>query len=456
MEYLHFFASLRDTVIAFATGGGYAALFIILFLEGLPLVGVAIPGHVVVISGGFLASTGVLDIYSVFILSFLAAILGDYVSFLLGKRFGWPLIERLRPFFFIRESVLVRARSFLDSHTGKALFFGRFNPVTRGLMPFFVGANHMESKTFWTWNILSAIAWVGSSILAGYALGLGYGLISGWTSRALVIAVIAGLLIVWGYRFVNARFHIFKRYELFVLILNLASLLILFRMVDDAYSATPFMAAFDLYINGFMSRLALHDFGHSLINAASWVNALGGTIMISAFTLVGGIVLATHKKWRSVMILLISMGSTAFSVGWLKDFVLRIRPENLVTIQVPKVISFLFDSDATFIVPSFPSGHAAFAAAFFLVVTYLAVPRMKSWIKREVFIVVTALLTIAIGVSRLIVSAHWASDVIAGWALGIFLASSSILFVRYVVTLIFGVADKLQDPVLHDIRGKRD
>ncbi len=445
MEYLHIFASLRDTVIAFATGGGYVALFIILVLEGLPLIGIAIPGHVAIISGGFLASTGVLSLPIVLIVSFVSAVLGDYMSYFLGKRFGWPLIEKLRPFFFIRESAITRAKTFLGTHTGKALFFGRFNPVTRGLMPFFVGANDMKAKPFFIWNTVSALAWVLSSVFGGYALGLGYNLISGWTSRALVIAVILAILIIWGYRFVNARFHIFKRYELFVLVMNLASLLILFRMVEDAYSATPFMAGLDLYVNDVMNRLLLLDIGNTILQAASWISALGGTVMISVFTLVGGIVLATHKKWRSAVILLLSIGSTAFIVGWLKEFVLRLRPENLITIDYPSVLGFLFDNSATFLEPSFPSGHAAFAAAFFVVVTYLGIRGMKSWVKRELFIVVTVLIAIAIGVSRIIVSAHWASDVIAGWALGVFLSTASILFVRYVVTLVVGVADRLQE-----------
>ncbi|MCX6715524.1 MAG: phosphatase PAP2 family protein [Candidatus Taylorbacteria bacterium] len=438
MEYLHFFSSLTDTLVSFAVGGGYIALFIILLFEGFPLVGIAIPGHVAVISAGFLVSTGVLNFFWVFIIALVGAVLGDYISFLLGRKFGWPLIERLRPFFFISESVITKARTFLSAHTGKALFFGRFNPVTRGLMPFFVGANRMSAKPFWIWNTIGAVVWVLSSVIIGYALGLGYHAASGWTSRALIIAIIAAILIVWGYRFVNVRFHIFRRYELFVLGLNLASLFMMFRMFEDAFSAEPFMAAFDLYVNITMNNFIAGSFGHISVLIASWISALGGTKMIIIFTIIGGIVLATHKKWRSVAILLLSMGSSVFLVGWIKYIILRIRPENFVTIQAPPLIDVFFDHASNFLEPSFPSGHAALAAAFFVVVTYLAVPKIKSWVNRELLIVVTVLLTIAIGISRIVISAHWATDVVAGWSLGIFCATASILFIRYVGTLIAG------------------
>lgn len=439
MDYLHFFSSFTDTLVAFAAGGGYVALFIILLLEGLPLIGVAIPGHVAVISAGFLVSIGTLNFFWVFMIALSGAVLGDYVSFILGRKYGWPLIEHLRPFFFISESVIAKARAFLDAHTGKALFFGRFNPVTRGLMPFFVGANRMSPKPFWIWNTIGAVVWVFGSVVLGYALGLGYNVVSGWTSRALVVAIILAVLIVWSYRFVNVRFHIFRRYELFVLGLNLASLLIFFRMVEDAFSAQPFMAAFDLYVNALVNDLIAMDFGGSLIRVASWVSALGGTIMMAILTITGGIVLAANKKWRSAIVLLFSMGSTVLLVGWIKDIILRIRPENLIAMEdPPAVIGFLFDRASTFIDPSFPSGHAAFAAAFFVIVAYLAVPRIKSWVKRELFIVLSVILTLVIGISRVLVSAHWASDVIAGWALGIFCAATSILFVRYVGTLVAG------------------
>ena len=69
-------------------------------------------------------------------------------------------------------------------------------------------------------------------------------------------------------------------------------------------------------------------------------------------------------------------------------------------------------------------------------VAYLLAPRIQSQVKRELLIVACVLTTIAIGLSRIVLNVHWASDVIAGWALGVFCATAAVLLVRYVGALI--------------------
>ena len=61
MPYLGFFSALSDTLVAIAVGGGYTTLFLVTLLEGVPLIGVLIPGHVAIIAAGFVASTGVFN-----------------------------------------------------------------------------------------------------------------------------------------------------------------------------------------------------------------------------------------------------------------------------------------------------------------------------------------------------------------------------------------------------------
>jgi undecaprenyl-diphosphatase len=72
------------------------------------------------------------------------------------------------------------------------------------------------------------------------------------------------------------------------------------------------------------------------------------------------------------------------------------------------------------------------AAAFFVAFAYIFAPKIQSWVRRESLIAFCAMSIIAVGASRVIINVHWASDVIAGWALGVFLATGSILLIRYV------------------------
>ncbi len=76
------------------------------------------------------------------------------------------------------------------------------------------------------------------------------------------------------------------------------------------------------------------------------------------------------------------------------------------------------------------------AAALFMVLIYLLAPRISSLVKREIVIVVFVLLAVLIGLSRLILNVHWFSDIIGGWSLGLFMATSSILFIKYVSFLL--------------------
>jgi membrane protein DedA with SNARE-associated domain/membrane-associated phospholipid phosphatase len=417
MAHTQLFPVIAHYIEAIIINGGYGILFITTLIEGVPLFGMAVPGHVTIILGGFLAKIGTLNLYWVLIISMLGAVLGDFIGFYIGRRYGMNFIERMRPYFFIRNDHITRAQDLLARHTGKALIIGRFSPITRALMPFLVGVSGIKATRFWLFNILGGVSWVVISVGLGYIFGASYHAAVGYLGKFMVVAIIAIILILWGYKFVNMRFHIFTRYEIFTLIFNVVSLLVLARTIQDALAPASFLAQFDVQVNLFVGA----HITQTWIYIAHWISKIGD----SEYMLIAGTALslwlAWYKKWRRSALTILTMISTGFFLSVLKDFFVRPRPEN----------AYQFLSSF-----SFPSGHATFAAAFFFVVAYLLVTHMRSVYKRELVIVVCVLAVILIGLSRIILSVHWATDVIAGWALGIFLATSSILFVRYVGALL--------------------
>lgn len=420
MSYIHIFSAFTDYVESIVSQGGYAFLFITTTLEGIPVFGALIPGHVAIVFSGFLARIEVLNIWWVLGLAASGAIIGDYIGFKIGRRYGLGFIDRVRPYFFITDAHIEKTNALLHKHTGKAMIIGRFSPVTRALMPFLVGASPAHVGRFWVFNIIGGISWAVISVLVGYVFGAGYHVATGYVGKFAVFAIVAGLIIAWGYRFVNMRFHIFKKYELFMLLLNIISLYVLAKTVQDAWAPTSSMALFDVAVNGFMDTL---NHAHYWVRTgALWITNIGGTMVMVVLGFAIGAILAIRKRWRSAAIMILAVGSTGFFIGLIKEFFMRARPDNAL-------ITMIGD-------PSFPSGHAGLSAAFFTIAAYLLARKIHSWVYREIVIVACALAAIAIGLTRIVLNVHWASDVIAGWALGVFLATASILFVRYVGALI--------------------
>ncbi len=435
MPFLNLFTGFTEYLEAFISQGGYIFLFFTTALEGLPLIGMAIPGHVTIIISGFLAKIGILNLWWVLLIALAGAIVGDYIGFYFGRKYGLSFIDKVRPYFFIKDQHIAKANKILAQHTGKTLILGRFSPVSRALLPFLLGASKTSSKKFWLYNLIGGICWVVISIVVGYVFGSGYHAAAGYFGKFAFFAILLAITILWGYKFVNVRFHIFKRYELFMLIFNLLSLYVLAKTIQDAWAPLSFMANFDIYVSAYMERVNnLYPF---LRTVFYWITHLGGTKVMLSMGIILTLWFVARKKWRRAAIVFLTIGSTGFFVGLMKTFFLRERPENAL-------LQIIDD-------PSFPSGHAAMAAAFFLILAYVLAPQIKSWIQRELVVVGCVIALIAVGVSRVVLNVHWASDVIAGWALGIFCASASVLVVRYIGALVVNKSDKIVSVMTQDI-----
>ena len=105
-----------------------------------------------------------------------------------------------------------------------------------------------------------------------------------------------------------------------------------------------------------------------------------------------------HLPWVLAAIVLIGRGLSEAQKYWIA----RARPElepHLVTVKTS----------------SFPSGHATSSMVFFLTIA-LALTARSRW--RRLAVAGAILLSVLIGVSRVMLGVHWPSDVIGGWAFG--------------------------------------
>ena len=407
--------------------GGYWLIAIVSAIEALPLLGSIIPGHTIVILGGFFARLGILNIYLVMLAATVGAIIGDVTGFYVGRRYGMDMLISWGRFFLIKEEHIQKAKAALHRHTGKAIIFGRFNPVTRAFIPFLAGAGDVHIRKFWIYDAVGSVIWAVGSVGAGYIFGASYSLVAHAIGRFTAMGVVIGLLVAFAYYFINKQRHIFGKYDFHILVVCLASLYLFFQSIEDVISSRPFMAAIDVEVNLLMDRL--HGIGAAAVAFSSWITTAEvisfifspTTFGIGALLLIGGFV--HTKRWQNVYI-----GLTAYPIGLLfavllKNAIARARPVNMI---VPV-------SDY-----AFPSGHAVAAGLFFTLIVYFFTRYIKSPTLREFFILANVLMIIIICLARVYLNVHWMSDVIAGSMFGVFWATFSILTVRYVEGLTRG------------------
>ena len=173
MELLDFILHVDAHLLEFITDYGvwiYAILFLIIFVETGLVVMPFLPGDSLLFAAGALAaSTGAMNPYTLVILLFSAAALGDTLNYHIGKFIG-PRVFELESR-FINKKHLTYTQKFFEKHGGKTIIFARFVPFARTFAPFVAGAGQMNYKFFLTYNVIGAFCWIASFITLGYLFG---------------------------------------------------------------------------------------------------------------------------------------------------------------------------------------------------------------------------------------------------------------------------------------------
>lgn len=149
---------------------GYLGVFVIIFVESGLFFGFFLPGDTLLFTAGLLASQGYFNVAILILLVTLAAVLGDQIGYLFGRKIGPKIFNRDDSFFF-KKRYLTDAENFYKKHGKKAVVLARFIPVVRTFIPILAGVGKMHYKTFISYNILGGLIWTTSIILLGYFLG---------------------------------------------------------------------------------------------------------------------------------------------------------------------------------------------------------------------------------------------------------------------------------------------
>lgn len=174
---------------------GYPLLFVMVMAESS---GALVPGETALITASVLASQGKLQIEAVIALAAAAAIVGDNVGYVIGRKGGRWVLERPGRLYGQRQEVLRVGEPFFERHGPKAVFFGRFILGLRVWASWLAGTTRMHWRSFVLWNALGGITWAIAVGLIAYFLGHSAGnAVKNFGLFGLVAAVAAIVSALW-------------------------------------------------------------------------------------------------------------------------------------------------------------------------------------------------------------------------------------------------------------------
>lgn len=187
-----FFSNLHnlDQLIAWA---GYGGLTLIVFAETGLLAGFFLPGDSLLVTAGFVASQGKLDLLKLNVLLSVAAIVGDSTGYLIGHHAG-PRIFKKEDSFFFKKEYLERTRRFFERYGGKTIILARFVPIVRTFAPTVAGVGRMDYRRFLAFNVVGGLLWVWGMTAVGYFLGATFPGLSDHIDKVILAVIVISFL----------------------------------------------------------------------------------------------------------------------------------------------------------------------------------------------------------------------------------------------------------------------
>ena len=173
MKIIDFILHINEYIGTFINEYGnfiYVILFLIIFCETGLVFLPFLPGDSLIFAAGAFAAIGELNIFLLWILIVIAAILGDTVNYEIGKHFGKKILNN-KKITIIKKENLQKAEDLVAKYGGAAVFIARFMPIIRTIVPFVVGIGQLHYPKFIKFNALGGIIWVTLFIIIGYLFG---------------------------------------------------------------------------------------------------------------------------------------------------------------------------------------------------------------------------------------------------------------------------------------------
>lgn len=419
------------------------AIFIISFVESLAIAGVVVPGVMLLFMVAAVAGGGALSLEAALIWAFAGAVLGDGLSFFIGRYFNqsiasvWPVSRY--------PKLLDSGKVFFEKHGGKSVLIGRFVGPIRPVLPMIAGMLHMSPKKFLLFNVISAIGWAPVYILPGYLVGASVSLdielpphfypVLLVTLGVLSATYVLFIRLQWGLQPQSAGYNYFKRmlmrydisqkiwkalsnkrvtggeFPLPSLILSLTAFT-LFILLAQIVSYTQWLDSFNQQTSAFFMLLR-----NPFYDPAVVIMTMLGDPKLLYFSFPIFVSLLFFRGYYAAAIHITLAGiATSLITHGLKAYFAIPRPDLVVGAPLSG---------------AFPSGHTSGAVVFLgLLAAFIAqeMDQKKRWMVYSLFSIPMLL----IGLSRVYLGVHWASDIVGGVLLGLFICGiTRVSYSRY-------------------------
>jgi undecaprenyl-diphosphatase len=399
---------------------GYLILFLLALVEALPVFGAFLPGHTLIMLGGYLVYLGIFRLDATISVAFGGAFIGDLLAYIIGRKFGHDFLARYGKYFFLNQARYEKTKELVQKHAGKTLIIGRFVSFARAMSAFTAGISRVKFSKFIFFACLSGAAWASSAVLIGYVFGQGFEVAAKYFGRFILLAFIAIVSIIFSYYFLNKNKHIFVKYHIFYLILNGLSIYLFCKMVED-YFAKESVYRFDLWLEQNIQQI----WQPGLIKPMILVSQIFSPATFFSIALAAAIYFFVKQERYKASLIFMSVNGGLILSAILKRLINRPRPVDGLVLETGL---------------SFPSGHALAALTFFALVLLFFTRKIGNRWLSYLFAFINIFLIILVGFSRIYLRAHWFSDVVAGYALGLFWLTLLILAFRIIKQLRGGSA----------------
>lgn len=403
-------------------------VFFVALAESLAIVGMVVPGVVMMFAAGALIGAGAVEFWPMYWFAVAGAVLGDGLSFWLGHRLRGR-VEGLWPFNRHPES-LERGIAFFDRYGGKSVAFGRFFGPVRAVIPLVAGMLSMPPWRFVAANVLSALAWAVAYLVPGVAFGASLELASEVAFR-LVVLLLVLVAILWFVGWVGRR--------LFRWVQPRASHLVQWLLAGEQWPAPSGRIAAALADPDHPEARGLAVLAGVLVVAAAMLTliltgVLGSTPLAGIDrTVTEGLTSLRTPGADQLMVFATFLGDAWFTalVAGLVLLVLLDRDRRSAwywlaavafAYAVPPLLKLLLHLPRPFVAEGlspwgFPSAHTARAVVLYGFLAVIGSGLLRPEHRWPVYWIVVLIVAL-VGFSRIYLGVHWSSDIAGGVVLG--------------------------------------